>query len=145
MFKHSKLANILVKNKYILYKKNYHPTVWCSTWWGWWELLLNAYVDHWLLDGGLGESLLEHSRLLGFSPCCSLGEVICFLVFSSRDMLELHAPEVLLDLVYLFKVGYHVGVLRRVAFVGEVDEELRITLDEGILIVNGSLDTSLIC
>ena len=33
------------------------------------------------IDGGLGESLLEHSRLLGFSSCCSPGEVICFLVF----------------------------------------------------------------
>ena len=45
-------------------------------------------------------------------------------------MLELHAPEVLLELAYLFKVGHHVGVFRRVALVGEVDEELGIALDE---------------
>ena len=52
-------------------------------------------------------------------------------------MLELHALEVLLELAYLFKVGHHVDVFRRVALVGEVDEELGIALDEHALDAEG--------
>ena len=52
-------------------------------------------------------------------------------------MLELHAPEVLLELAYLFKVGHHVGVLRSVALVGEVDEELGVAFDEDALDAEG--------
>jgi hypothetical protein len=37
---------------------------------------------------------------------------------------------VLLELADLFKVGGHVVVFRRVALVGEVDEELGVALDE---------------
>ena len=91
-----------------------------SACWCWRELLADADGGRWLPDGGFDESLLENSWLLGFPSRCSPGELIGLLVFPSRDVLELHALEVLLELAYLFKVGHHVGVFRRVALVGEV-------------------------
>ena len=51
-------------------------------------------------------------------------------IFLPRDVHEFHAFEVLLGLADLFKVGGHVAVFWRVAFVGEIDQELRVTLDE---------------
>ena len=64
---------------------------------------------------------------------CPLGYVICFLVAATRDMLELHAEEALLEPAHLLQVGGHVLVLGFVALVGEVDEELQISLDEDAL------------
>ena len=44
----------------------------------------------------------------------------------------------LFELAYLFKVCRHVRVLRRVGPVGEVDEELRVALDEDALDAEGN-------
>ena len=44
-------------------------------------------------------------------------------------MLQLQPPELLLHPADFREVGFHVLVLRLVYFVGEVDKELRITLD----------------
>ena len=44
-------------------------------------------------------------------------------------MLQLHPPKLLLHPAHLCKIRLHVLVLWLVHFVGEVDEELRITLD----------------
>ena len=49
------------------------------------------------------------------------------------DMHEFHPLEVLLELADLFEIGSNVGVLWRVALVGEVDEELGVSLDEQVL------------
>ena len=49
------------------------------------------------------------------------------------DMHELHPLEVLLEFADLFQIGSYVIVLGRVAFVGEVDEELGVSFDEQML------------
>ena len=48
-------------------------------------------------------------------------------------MLQLQPPELLLHLAYFCEVCFHVLVLRLVHLVGEVDEELLITLDVEVL------------
>ena len=62
-----------------------------------------------------------------------LGDLVSLLVHLPWDMHEFHPFEVLLELADLFEIGSYVGVLWRVALVGEVDEELGVSLDEQVL------------
>ena len=55
------------------------------------------------------------------------------LIGAARHMLQLEPPELLLHLANLSEVGFHVLILWFVYLVGEVDEELQITLDDEAL------------
>ena len=84
----------------------------------------------WLLDRCLGEPFFKYTSLLRLSSRISLGDFISFAVLFPWDVHEFHAFKVLLELADLLKIGGHMAVFWRVALVGEVDQELRITLDE---------------
>jgi hypothetical protein len=64
---------------------------------------------------------------------CPLGDVVCFLIRTARDVLQFQAQEALFNFTYLFQVCLHVLVLRFVLLVGKVDEELGIALDSEAL------------
>jgi hypothetical protein len=85
----------------------------------------------------LEQPLLEHTWELWLTPRGSLGDVVGLLVLAARDVLHSHVKESLLELTHLFKVGDHVGVLRLVSFVGEVDDNLGVALDGDALDAKG--------
>ena len=60
---------------------------------------------------------------------CPLGNVVRLLVRVMWHVLQFQAQELFLNFAYLLKVCLHVLVLWLVYFVGEVDEELGVTLD----------------
>ena len=79
--------------------------------------------------GRLEEPFLEDARFLRLVTQRPLGDVIGLLVRAARDMLQFQTLESFFNLTYLFQVCLHVLVLRRILLVGEVGEELGVSLD----------------